>query len=113
LLSDIGVRLSFVCALVARAPDDALYVLQWIPWYVQWSCEFAPGLDGRGFRKIAAGTKAGTGAVQTGVPPILAQALAGARGSTANALANASPIPTVLSRRMDVDAKLKFLRARG
>lgn len=113
LLSDIGVRQSFVCALVARAPDDALYVLQWIPWYVQWSCEFAPGLDGRGFRKIAAGTKAGTGPVQTGVPPILAQVLAGARGSTANVLANASPIPTVLSRRMDVEAKLRFLRARG
>ena len=80
LLSDIGVRQSFVCALVARAPDDALYVLQWIPWYVQWSCEFAPGPAGLVPRKIAARTRAGIGPVQTGVPPILAQVLAGAPG---------------------------------
>lgn len=113
LLSDIGVRQSFVCALVARAPDDALYVLQWIPWYVQWSCEFAPGPAGLVPRKIAARTRAGIGPVQTGVPPILAQVLASARGSTANVLANASPIPILLSRRMDVETKLRFLRARG
>ncbi len=113
LLSDIGVRLSFVCALVVRDPDDALYVLQWIPWYVQWSCEFAPGLNGVGYRKLAAATRAGVGTVQTGVPRVLTQGLANARGPTAIVLADATPTSTLLMKKPDIDAKLRQLRNLG
>lgn len=111
LLSSIGVRLSFVCALAARDPDDALYVLKWVPWFVQWSCDFASGPRGLVANPLAAGTKAGVGQVQTGVPAILAQALANARGSTAQVQANDNPRSTILSGQ-EIENQLTRLRTR-
>jgi hypothetical protein len=114
LLSDIGLRLNFVCALAARAPDDAVHILQWIPWYVQWGCEFTRGDGSLVPHKIAAATKAGVGQVQlTGAPPVLVRAIANANGPTAIVLANADPLQTVLGTKAEADARLRQLRAQG
>lgn len=111
-LSHIGVRLSFVCALAARGPDDALYVLKWVPWFVQWSCDFVAGRGTQVAKKQTMGTKALAGAEQSGIPTVLKQALGSATGSTANVLANAAPTTTVLAGPA-IEQELRRLRAKG
>lgn len=111
-LSAIGLRLSFVCGLAVRAPDDALYVLQWVPWYVEWSYDFAGGPAGPVARRLPAGTNAAAGGAQTGCPEVLRAALAGPRGGSANIAAGALPTSTVLNGPQ-VASRLQSLRNRG
>ena len=111
-LSAIGLRLSFVCALAARAPDDALYVLAWVPWYVQWSYDFTEGVPRPVPRRLALGTKAGAGPVQSGCPEILTRALTAPAGGSANAAAGTLPNTTFL-KSSQVQFRLQTLRARG
>jgi hypothetical protein len=111
-LCAIGLRLSLVCALAARAPDDALYVLQWVPWYVQWSYDFVAGTPRPTATKLPMGTKAAAGPVQVGCPQVLAQALADFRGRSANVVASAPPRSSILRGAL-IQSRLQALRARG
>jgi hypothetical protein len=109
VLSAVGLRLSFVCALAARAPDDALYVLQWVPWYVQWSYDVVQGKT----PTALTGCRAAAGPVSPGpTPRILIDALAGANGPSANELAQRAPQSVSLKGPM-IDVQLRRLRARG
>jgi hypothetical protein len=112
LLSAIGLRLSFVCALAARAPDDALFVLSWVPWYVQWSYDFAEGAPRPVAKRLPLGTKAGIGPVQSGCPDVLTRALTAPGGASANVAAAAPPNTTFL-RSSQVPFRLQALRTRG
>lgn len=80
VLASIGVRLSFVCALAARDPDDAVYVLQWVPWYVQWLCDFKLGAAELEPRPVREKTKAHCGKERHGAPEILIRAIANSWG---------------------------------
>jgi hypothetical protein len=111
-LSAVGIRLSFACALAARAPDDALYVLQWVPWFVQWSYDFADGPTGQNATRRPLGTKAAAGPIQSGIPPLLVQTLPGASGPSANVLADRPKKSTVL-KGPQLKSRLASLRARG
>ena len=79
-LESIGVRLSFVCALAARDPEDAVHVMKWVPWYVQWMCDFRPGAAGLEPRPVAGKTTALCGKERPGAPDILKRALAASWG---------------------------------
>jgi hypothetical protein len=80
VLANIGVRLSFVCALAARDPDDAVYVTQWVPWYVQWMCDFKLGAAELEPRPVRDKTKALCGKARHGAPEILIRAIAASWG---------------------------------
>lgn len=112
LLSAIGLRLSFVCALAARAPDDALFVLSSVPWYVQWSYDFAEGGSRPVPKRLGPGTKAAVGPVQPGCPDVLTRALTSPRGGSANVAAAAPPKVTAL-KASQVQFQLQMLRSRG
>jgi hypothetical protein len=112
ILSAIGIRLSFVCALAARAPDDALYVLQWVPWYVQWSYDFLAAPSGLTPTRLPVGCKAQAGPVRSGCPQVLSDAIQGPRGRSANVMTRLPPRSTRLSGPQ-LQARLQVLRARG
>jgi len=111
-LESIGVRLSFVCALAARDPDDAVYVMKWVPWYVQWLCDFKPGAAELVPRPVAGKTKAVCGKERFGVPDILRRTLASSWGSkNANYHATFDTPALRELRGSQIDAELARLRA--
>lgn len=111
VLASIGVRLSFVCALAARDPEDAVYVTQWVPWYVQWMCDFKRGAAELEPKPAMDKTKGRCGKARHGAPEILIRAIAASWGQK-NANNHATfdkPVARQL-RDAQIEAELARLR---
>lgn len=65
-------RFSFILVLAARDPEDNLYLLQWVPWWLRWESTFK--LTGDGLNKtlkedrVDRRTQGGTGNPSYGIP---------------------------------------------
>jgi len=84
-------RFSFILVLAARDPEDNLYLLQWVPWWVRWESTFqltgnAPSktlTDSRVDRR----TQGGTGNPSYGIPAKLINIIKLGSRQSANVMA--------------------------
>jgi hypothetical protein len=84
-------RFSFILVLAARDPEDNLYLLKWVPWWVRWESTFK--LTGTDLNKtlteqrVDRRTQGGTGNPQYGIPQKLINLIKLGSRQSANVLA--------------------------